>query len=404
MIACVLIPSFSLRVACSGSIEGAVALAPQAGGKRAVGEASEAAEAAGVRAGMEMGEALGRCPALRLVPADPAREAELWDGLLARLEGIGAAVESERPGEAFFAVDGLLGLYGGEVEGVLDVARRVAGEGVRVAAAPNRFAAFLAASRGRWLPRGVSGSRAETVVPLGGLGKFLAPQPVGALRGRLGAPAAEERRLLVALERLGLGTLGELARLSPDQVADRFGALGLRALALARGEDTPLRPRCPREELVAEIELPEGTVGERLDSALELLVGRLFAAPRRRGRTVLGLRITALLESGGSWSAEQFLSRPSAAPRTLHSLLAPRLAALPSPASALRLRALALGPAEGEQLALAVGGRERRGRLAAAAQQICATAGPEALLRVVEVDPRSRVPERRVLLAPWRDR
>lgn len=404
MIACVLIPRFSLRVACSGSIEGAVALAPLPGGKRAVGEVSEAAEAAGVAAGMELGEALARCPALRLVPADPAREAELWDGLLARLEGVGAAVESARPGEAFFAVNGLLRLHGGKVEGVLAAARRAAGVQVRIAVAPHRFAAFLAATRGVRLPRGLRGERAEAVVPSNGLRKFLAPQPVGVLSGRLDATAVQERELFEALERLGLDALGKLATLSPDQAADRFGALGLRALALARGEDTPLRPRCPREELVTELELPEGTAGERLDRALELLVGRLLASPKLRGRTVLGLRLTALLESGGSWSAEQFLSRPSASARTLRALLSPRLEALPAPASALRLRALALGPEEGEQLALAVGGRERRGRLAAAAREIRSAAGPEALLQVIEVDPRSRVPERRALLAPWRAR
>ena len=388
MVACVLIPRLSLRVSCPGGIEGAVAIAPLPGARQAVGEVSRAAEADGVEAGMPLGEALARCPSLRLVPADPVGVAERWDRLLERLEGIGAAVESERPGEAFFEVDGLLGIHGGAVDGVLAAARGAARAPVRIAVAPNRFAALLAAGR-------------EAVVPAHELGRFLAPLPVATLAAGLGPEEPEARELVGALKRLGLGTLGRLAALTPDQVADRFGALGLRALRLARGEDTPLRPRRPREELVAEIELPEGAAGSQLGRALELLVDRLLAVRGRRERTLLALRLSARLDSGGSWSVEQGLGRPTASPRVIGSLLAPRLEALPEPASALRLRALALGPRAADQLELALGGREpRRGRLAAAVREVRAAAGAEALLKAIDVDPGSRVPERRLLLTP----
>jgi nucleotidyltransferase/DNA polymerase involved in DNA repair len=404
MIACVLIPGFSLRVACPDLLDEPLALAPQPGDRQAVGEVSGAAEADGVEAGMPLGEALARCPSLRLIPSDPARVAERWDRLLGRLEGIGAAVESERPGEAFFAVDGLLGIHGGAVAGVIAAAREVAQTPVRIAVAPNRFAAFVAAGRGSRFPRALSAG-GEAVVPRRALGRFLAPLPVATLAARLGIAEQEARELVGALKRLGLGTLGRLAELTPDQVADRFGPPGLRALRLARGEDTPLRPREPREELVAEIELPERAAGPQLGRALELLVDRLLAARGRRERTVLALRLSALLDSGGSWSVEQGLGRPTASARVIGSLLAPRLEALPEPASALRLRALALGPRAADQLELALGGREpRRGRLAAAVREVRAAAGAEALLRVIEVDPDSRVPERRALLTPFLDR
>jgi protein ImuB len=82
--------------------------------------------------------------------------------------------------------------------------------------------------------------------------------------------------------------------------------------------------------------------------------------------------------------------------------LAPKLAELPAPASALGLRALALGPAGGEQPALARGERERRReRIGEAVRQARAAAGSEAILRVLEVDPGSRVPERRLTLTPY---
>ncbi len=236
---------------------------------------------------------------------------------------------------------------------MLAAARRAAEMEVRIGVAPTRFAAHAAAQR-------------EAIVPPPAAAASWHRLPVSTLAGRLGLPQREAGSLVETLRRLGIETLGALAALSADQVADRFGPLGLRALRLARGEDEPLRPRAPHEELAEQIELPEGTAGGQLERALELLVDRLLAAPQRRGRTLLGLRLGALLSGGGSWSVEQGLGRPSASARILRRLLAPRLEALPGPATALRLRALGLGPPAGDQLELAVGGEEpRRRRLGA---------------------------------------
>jgi protein ImuB len=305
------------------------------------------------------------------------------------LEAIGAAVESERAGEAFFAVDGLRGIYGGDSPAVLAAVRAALGREVRIGTAPNRFAAFAAA----WKGTTVSQSR---------LHLFLAPLPVAILPLRLEAPGREAEELVATLERLGIGTLQALSRISADRVADRFGPLGLQARRLARGEDTPLRPRAPHEDLAERIELPEGTAGRQLERALELLVDRLLAAPQRRGRTLLGVRFGALLSAGGSWSVEQGLGRPTASARTLCSLLAPRLESLPGPVSALRLRALGLGAPAADQIELAVGGEEpRRRRLGAAVREVRAAQGAEALLKILPVDSTSRVPERWALLTPF---
>jgi protein ImuB len=204
------------------------------------------------------------------------------------------------------------------------------------------------------------------------------------------------------MERLGIDTLPVLTRLSPDQIADRFGPIGLRALRLCRGEEEPLRPRAPHEALVEQLDLPEGTAGRQLDRALELLVDRLLAAPRRRGRTLLALRLGARLSGGGSWSVEQGLGRPSASARVLRELLAPRLESLPGPAQTLRLRALRLGPPAGDQLELPFDGEERRRRrLGEAVRQVRAAEGPESLLRILPVDSASRVPERWGMLTPF---
>src|SRR4051812_49854009 len=94
MVVCVLIPRFELAVAAGGRealAAGPVALAPEAGREQFIGQASAAAEAYGVRAGLRLGEALARCPALRLGPPDPAGVAGEGGRPGAPLGGLGAA-------------------------------------------------------------------------------------------------------------------------------------------------------------------------------------------------------------------------------------------------------------------------------------------------------------------------
>jgi protein ImuB len=407
-----LIPRFSLIAALGDRREMLTepsALAPEPGGEQAIGEVSGAAEAFGIRAGMALSEALGRCPRLVLVPPDPGRAEAEWERSLRRLEGIGAAVESSRPGEAFFEAAGLRGLWGPRVEDVLIRAGRAVGAPSRLGAGPTRFAAYAVAANAR--PRR---GRPPGVLSAARAPEYLDPLPVSLLRDRLAAPGAQgsaapgspeaERgaaRLVGSLERLGVETLGELARLPKVAVADRFGGLGLRAVELAGGGDTPLRPRKPHEELVQAIGMPEAAYGTQMERALELLAERLLADPRRRGRTLRSLRIEAQLAGGGSWRAEVTLRCASSSVERLLLALGPRLAGLPAPASTLVLRAVELGEEPGMQPTLAPEpGERRREQLAEAVRQVRAAAGRDAVLRVVDVDPGSRVPERWAMLAP----
>jgi hypothetical protein len=320
---------------------------------------------------------------------DPLEANELAEATARTLEAIGAAVEMGGIGEVFFAVDGLRGLYGGEVAGVVAAARRGIGAEPLIGVAPTRTAARVAAERG------------AAVVAPARLDRFLGPLPTTVLVDRL-----DDRKgaveMTISLEKLGIRTLAELRRLTLDQAADRFGNLGLDALRIARGEESPLHPRAPHEDLVEEIELPEGIAGSQLDRAVHLLVDQLLAAPARKGRTLLGVRFGARLSGGGSWSVDQGFGRPTAAASSLRRLLVPLLEGLPGPAEVLRLRALGFGPAAADQLVMEVGGSEpRRRRLGAAIREVRAAQGGDALLRILTVDPSSRVPERRDLLTPF---
>ena len=92
----------------------------------------------------------------------------------------------------------------------------------------------------------------------------------------------------------------------------------------------------------------------------------------------------------------------TASAERLRLALAPRLGELPGPAAGLGLHALELGPEAGDQAPLARSPEdERRGRLAEAVRQARAAAGRDAVLQVIEIDPSSRVPERRAILTPF---
>jgi protein ImuB len=389
-IVCVLIPRFSL-LAAVGDDQGSEALlrplavAPEPGRGQAIGEVSGAAEAFGVRPRMALGEALARCPELVLVAPDAERTEAAWEERVLRLEGIGAAVESEQAGVAYFDAGELTGLWGGHIDGVVRRTRRTIGIPARIGVAPTRFAAFAAArTRART-------GRAPAIVSPGNVRVFLAPLPVELL----GGPAE-------TMSRLGVRTLGELAALPVDAVADRFGAEGVNAQRLARGDDRPLRPRRPDEGVSESLELPEAVSGPQLEHALSLLIARLLANPGRRGRSFRSLRITARLAGGGGWRTDVALRRAVAAPERLRLALLPKLDELPGPAHRLGLRALELGAPGHDQPSLSRDpGQRRRARLAEAVRQARAAGGRDAVLRVLDVDPRSRVPERRVILTPF---
>ena len=401
MIVCVLFPRFELTTAAGDRaqlLSTPVALAPEPGGVQQVGEVSLAAEAFGIHPGMRLGEALSRCPQLTLLSPDPAGVADLWERLLVRLEGIGAAVEPERPGLACFDAAGMLRLHGG-IEGVLRAARGALRIPARFGVATSRFAAVAAATRARARrPEIVAGGHEPGSDPRRPARAYLAPLPVALLRAR---PALAE--LPEALERLGVKTLGELAQLPASALADRFGRLGLIAHELACGGDTRLSPRTASEYLRESLDLPEAASGMQLEGGLGLLIDRLLARRERRGRTLRSVVISAVLvEQGGTWREQVVFREALSDPSRMRLALAPRLARMPAPAERLRLAVEQFGPPVADQRALLDDpAAARAARLREAIRQARMVAGPDAALRVLEVDPDSRFPERRMVLAPF---
>jgi protein ImuB len=405
MIACILTPGFELQAALHSRPRVGLhpaALAPKPGTEPLLGPVTAAAEAAGVRPGMRLGEALATCPSLVLVERDPAGVEEAWEGILKRLEDSGFAIEPVEPGCLYFDTRGVERLYGG-VKPALKRALAAVGTAwsASAGAADRRFAALAAAAIAR--------PGQAVVVDDGRTEEFLAPLPLSLL--------PVEEKLREDCEDLGVKKIGQLAGLPGSAVAERLGPDGRRAWSLARGgaglkdgDRAKVTARPPATGLAERLEFPEAVANElTLRRALAALLDRILARPERGGREIRKVALSARLVGGGSWRRTVTLREPSAERGVLRAALGPKLAELPAPVLSFGVELLALAESEGRQLALVrpegnalcrLEGDELQTRLRDGLRQVRARAGAGAVATVVEVAPWSRIPEQRALLVP----
>jgi protein ImuB len=393
MIACLSIPGFELKAAVRKAPSLALrpaALAPEPGGEPLIGSVTATAEAAGVRPGMRLGEALATCPQLVLVDADPAAAEQAWEEIVRSLEDAGFAVEPAALGVAYFETRGVERLYGG-LEPALRRALAAAGTAWdgRIGAATRRFAALAAAT--------VARAGQLLVIRDDEASDFLAPLPLSLL--------PLERRRYEELEALGVRRIGQLAGLPGGAVAERLGPDGRRAWGLARGGAAArVRGRRPPSELAEALEFPDAVGNElTLRRALGGLVATVLARPERRDRFVRKVALSARIVGDGSWRRSLTLREPSADADRIRIALAPRLAELPGPVLVLRVELVELTEPAGRQLELLAAGAEDRTRLREGLRQVRASTGSGSVCTVVEVAPWSRIPETRALFVPRDD-
>jgi nucleotidyltransferase/DNA polymerase involved in DNA repair len=394
MIACLAIPAFELRAALrkrpSVALQPA-ALAPPDGAEPLIGSVTAAADQAGVRPGMRMGEALATCPKLVLVEPDPASAERDWEEIVRSLEDSGFAVESAVLGTAYFDTRGVERLYGG-LESALKRALAAVGShwDARVGAAGRRFAALAAAN--------VARPGQALIVSDEHTKEFLAPLPLRLL-------GLDERRR-EELEALGVKRVGQLAGLPGAAVAERLGPDGRSAWGQARGgKRGRIIGRRPPAEIFEVLEFPEAVGNElTLRRALATLVDRTLSRHERGDRFIRKVALSARLVGGSSWRRTLTFRDPAAEPDRLRIALGPKLNDLPAPVLALRLELTELTESRGQQLELVKPeGVELQTKLKEGLRQVKASTGGGAVASVVEVAPWSRIPEARALFVPRDD-
>ncbi|MCB0950479.1 MAG: DNA polymerase Y family protein, partial [Mycobacterium sp.] len=241
---------------------------------------SAAARAAGVRRGLRRRESQARCPELHVSTADPARDARHFEQVTAAVDDLVPRAEVLRPGLLVLSVRGASRYFGSEqaaAERLVD-AVAAAGAECQVGIADQLPTAVFAAREGR------------IVVP-GQDALFLSEMSIRQLATEPSLAPASREDLTDLLWRMGIRRMGQFAELPRADVASRFGADGVAAHRLARGESTrPPSGRDPERELDAVMNCDPPI--DRVDAAA--FAGRSLASELHRSLEAAGMGCTRL--------------------------------------------------------------------------------------------------------------
>ena len=371
--------------------------------RRTIWQVSERAHEAGVRPEQLVSQAVSMCPSLTLLEPDPAHYDAAVESMLELLAEITPILEPAGRGRVFLGMDGLGRLFGSperQAKRALNSLFRIFPAplvaATRAGMAPGKFGAWVAAASAR--------SGEPAIIAESELSRFLARCPVGSL--------PVDPLIVQRLERLGVQTLGELRRLPEPSLIAQFGDEGRSALAWATGRRIdPVRPWHRPEPIRVSLDFPNPVgITETLHGALDRLIERALSRPARRGRSVTSMRLGAQLEGGGSWFVETVLREPTSQRERIASPLRMKMAISPPPKAVdILIVELTQFGAPSAQTSLFdrknENGRAAAGRelaqggvppsLRDAVKELKLRLGHSPLYRVVEVDPWSRIPERR---------
>jgi DNA polymerase-4/protein ImuB len=394
-IVCLRIPHFVLRIGLLDTprLDGhPLVLSNPQSGRAVVLDATPEAREKGIRPGMTLREASALCPtAVTLVP-DPVHEATISQEIQARLEQVSPLVEPDDAEQGCWYIDltGLerhYGTYDQAARAVLACANPILR--ARAGLASGKFTARVAA--------GVAGGGTIRTVSDEDMPDFLA----GASVTWLPLPADVVRQL----ERLGVLTLGAFTKLPGRKVAARFGPAGRAAWELARGHDNrPVIPPPRTQSVVENLAMPvPATSREMLLVGLRQMVTRAFGKPGLRGRHVRQVTLHALLEGEPpSWQRTLTLKEPCGRDRVIHALtLRLQDIDMPGPIEAVTLEFSGIANEVARQATFPMMGTRAMAPLTAAIHQLKHRYGLSPIYHVVEVEPWSRIPERRHALVSY---
>lgn len=345
----------------------------------------------GVSVGLPLRVARLRCPHAIYLPADPERDRQAVAAVMELLGAFSPRLEAvEALPDPVIALD----LGNPHFPQLLALVARISGQ-IRaelgllpaLGVASNRMVAQHAARR--------AGAGLALVVPPGIEAAFLAPQPISTL--------PFDDATLLRLDRLGLRSVGNVARLPLDALQAQFGAAGLWMHQVVRGIDARPIARAIDAPTISRTRRFDGPLLDRglLERVIGTLAARVAAALATDGWAAGALSLTLVLDDLAPVVAERTLAEPTSDPLHLTqlALALSRDTALESGVTAVTITAADLVPTVAEQLELFApeGGQARR--LRKVLDRLDSRfAG--SLLRAALVDPTAPLIERRVRVEP----
>lgn len=198
---------------------------------------------------------------------------------------------------------------------------------------------------------------------------------------------------------------GEVARLTPGPLQAQLGTEGLLAWELAQGIDRrPLVPRQSQERITESLAFSVAVSSlEPILLAVETLLARGFRRPSVMGRYVRAMTLEGKISRGSTLAQRVAFREPVGDAYLAYRLLKPRLLnlQLPGPLEELSITLLELSGETGRQGSLFSEVRQRE-NLREALRQLETRLGQRLpVYQVREVEPWSRIPERRRALVEY---
>ena len=388
-IACVLVSHLPLKTELlrRPALQGKAALVvEESGTQKLVIDRSSSAHDTVV--GMSLEKALARCPHAALIEADTSLYRERWNSILDGLEQRSPIVEDADLGLAYVDLRGLEKLYGGQAKLVKAV----------VDAVPQTYCPQAGVAQGKF-PAYAAALRAEpgrAVRVPEDAASFLAELPMI----HLPTSWKIKERLLD----FGLAVMGSIAQLPFNTMQGEFGKEGARLWRLANGQDDELLvPRQHEETFACEVTFATPTVSlPAIIVALESLLTRAFV-DHLRGRFARVAYLEGRADNGSTWNKRIGFREPVGSHDRALFILRSRLEnlTLPGPLETLSLTLSGITGESGQQESLFPEVRHRA-RLDDAILQLRARLGYRPpIYRVREVEPWSRIPERRRALVAY---
>ena len=387
-ILCVLLPHFSInceKLRHQDFTEHPLIITAAVGSQKLVLDYSPKLK--GLQRDMPLQQVLSLQGEAELIHADIPYYCSVFNGILDSLEKTSPLVEGTDLGNIYIGLDGLQLIYGNDDVLVKAVHTAIPDIfDVRIGIAEDKFPAYLAA----WNSPAVSYK-----ILTGDITAFLYDLTCDLLPVSL---KSKEK-----LHSFGLHKLGQIATLSPGPMQAQFGPEGRRIWELANGhDDTPLYPRLTEETIKESTTLSSMTASlDVIMVSIEAMLSRAFVRFEPKGMGIRSVNLWTCTWLGEHWEKNIQFKEPALNTKTALSRI--RLimenSPQPGPVEQLGMKITGLGRPNGRQKSLLSDVRNKD-NLLDDVKQLEFRLGGTQLYKIKEIEPWSRIPERRYALIP----